>query len=289
MVNKTELTKLPYKRLFDIAANLCDDKFKGIYNGKNVHKEDINYVLKRANDYNVNKLLFASGIIEDAHSSYSLSKLSDNYYITIGTHPCMSSEANKDCVSNSSNKDMSDDQMFQNYYNNMSELIKKYKDKCIAVGECGLDYDRLHYSPKEVQIKHFPIHFELAKEHNLPMYLHNRNTEGDFVKIVKENRHKFSNGVVHSFTDSENELKACLDLDLYIGVNGCSLKTINNMEVVKKIPLDRILLETDAPYCDIKTTHDSYKYVDTYFDRVKKDKYKEGYMTKERNEPCMIM
>ena len=76
------------------------------------------------------------------------------------------------------------------------------------------------------------------------MYLHNRNTGGDFVKIIKENRHRFSTGVVHSYTDSLEEMKQLLDLDLYIGVNGCSLKKPENIEFIKHIPIDKIMLET---------------------------------------------
>ncbi len=140
------------------------------------------------------------------------------------------------------------------------------------------------------QLKWFPKHFNLAKETGLPMYLHSRNTENDFFKITKENRHKFSTGVVHSFTESEELLNQYLSLDLYIGVNGCSLKTKENIEVVRKIPLDRIMIETDAPYCDIRNTHASFPLVKTQFkDRIKKEKMNRGLICKDRNEPCMIM
>lgn len=81
------------------------------------------------------------------------------------------------------------------------------------------------------------------------MYLHNRNTGDDFYNIVKENRHRFSTGVVHSFTGTADEVKRIVELDLYIGVNGCSLKTQENIDTLKTIPLDRIMLETDSPYC----------------------------------------
>lgn len=93
---------------------------------------------------------------------------------------------------------------------------------------------------------------------------------------------------MHSFTEDENVLNQYLSLDLYIGVNGCSLKTKENCEVVKKIPLDRIMLETDAPYCDIRSTHSSFGFVKTTFDKVKKEKMKKGLICKDRNEPCMI-
>jgi TatD DNase family protein len=81
------------------------------------------------------------------------------------------------------------------------------------------------------------------------MYLHNRNTGNDFYDIVKQNRSKFSSGVVHSFTGPLDELKKILELDLYVGINGCSMKTSENLEVLKHIPLDKIMLETDSPYC----------------------------------------
>jgi len=65
------------------------------------------------------------------------------------------------------------------------------------------------------------------------MYFHSRSTQGDFEKIVKENRKRFSKGLVHSFTGTQKELNELLDLGLYIGVNGCSLKTQANLDVAK--------------------------------------------------------
>lgn len=115
------------------------------------------------------------------------------------------------------------------------------------IGECGIDYDRLRCASKKQQLLVFRKHFELAEHFKLPLYLHSRNTGSDFNQIVKENRHRFPGGVVHSFTGTIDELKELLDL--FIGVNGCSLKTYDNLEMVKSIPLDKLLLETDAPYC----------------------------------------
>ena len=93
------------------------------------------------------------------------------------------------------------------------------------------------------------------------MYLHSRNCKDDFVNIVSKNRDRFPGGVVHSFTGCKEELEYLLDMDLYIGVNGCSLKTEENLEVTKLIPLDRIMLETDSPYCEIRNTHASRKFL----------------------------
>jgi TatD DNase family protein len=78
-------------KLFDIAANLCDEKFKGIYHGKKYHEDDTEDVIKRAHNFNVEKMLFASGSIDDLHDSYSLASKGNDYYTTIGIHPCRAS------------------------------------------------------------------------------------------------------------------------------------------------------------------------------------------------------
>jgi TatD DNase family protein len=78
-------------KLFDIAANLCDEKFRGIYNGKRYHVDDTDDVLKRASEYNIYKMLFAAGHYEDVEESFKLSAKSEHYYITIGVHPCRAS------------------------------------------------------------------------------------------------------------------------------------------------------------------------------------------------------
>jgi len=163
----------------------------------------------------------------------------------------------------------------------------------VAIGECGLDYDRFTYADKETQLRVFPGHFDLAKKFGLPMYLHSRNTEGDFVRMVRDNRDKFSSGVVHSFSGDKEELEQLVALDLYIGINGCSMKTEENLEVVRAVPLDKLMLETDCPYCDIRNSHASKKYVKTEIKKVDKKKFKgpeeSEAVCKDRNEPCTMI
>ena len=169
----------------------------------------------------------------------------------------------------------------------MDEYCGEIKDRLVAIGECGLDYDRFNYASKEQQLAVFPHHFDLAEKHKLPLYLHNRNTGDDFFDIVAKNRDRFGSGVVHSFTGTAEEAKRIVDLNLFIGVNGCSLKTEENLEVLKTIPVDRIMLETDAPYCGIGNSYAGAKLVKTKFPM--KNKPTEGYLLKGRNEPCRIV
>jgi len=80
---------------------------------------------------------------------------------------------------------------------------------------------------------------------------------------------------------------------LYVGVNGCSLKTEENLEVVKQIPLERLMLETDGPWCEIRPSHASYKFLNKDESppaprQVRRDRFKKGFMVKGRNEPCNI-
>ena len=145
----------------------------------------------------------------------------------------------------------------------MEKLIQQHRSTIVAIGECGLDYDRLHFSPKKDQLAAFPIHFRWAKKYDLPLYLHSRNCAEDFMTILKQNINQSGSirGVVHSFTGTKSEMRDIIDLGLFIGLNGCSLRTKENIEVVREIPLDRILLETDAPYCSISKTSAGYGFI----------------------------
>lgn len=179
------------------------------------------------------------------------------------------------------------------YFNALHQLIENNKEKVVAIGECGLDYDRLHFCPKEVQLKYFEKQLELASITQLPLFLHCRNAAADLVEILEKNRDKLPKniGVVHSFDGSNEEANRFLELGFHIGINGCSLKTESNLDVVRQIPIDKLMLETDAPWCEIRPTHASAKYLKDKSLQVasfKKEKWKSGAMVKGRNEPCNI-
>lgn len=123
--------------------------------------------------------------------------------------------------------------------------------ECVrAIGECGLDYNR-DFSPRDVQRRCFAQQLELARELDMPVFLHTRDAFTDFAAILKEHRAHIKNAVVHCFTGSGEELEACLDMGCCIGITGwiCDERRGRGLvELVKKIPADRLMLETDAPF-----------------------------------------
>lgn len=121
------------------------------------------------------------------------------------------------------------------------------KPKVVAVGECGLDYFYNH-SAKEDQFKALRFQIELAIEHDLPMIFHIRDAFEDFWPIYDS--YKNVRGVVHSFTATQKELDEALSRGLYIGINGIMTfsKNEDQLTAVKMIPIDKMLIETDAPF-----------------------------------------
>lgn len=119
--------------------------------------------------------------------------------------------------------------------------------KVVAVGECGLDYFYAHAS-KADQLKLLTLQLDLAMQANLPVIFHVRQAFDDFWPIYE--RYKGLRGVLHSFTDSQANLERALGHGLYIGVNGIATFTKDESQkaMYKAIPLDRLLLETDAPF-----------------------------------------
>lgn len=117
--------------------------------------------------------------------------------------------------------------------------------------------------------------------------MHMRAACDDFIRIIRMHRHRFNDGLVHSFTGTLEEAQQILAQNLYIGINGASLRTPENLQVVKQIPLDRIMIESDAPWCDIRKSHAGYPLAKTYFNAVDKAKYnaEDDLIVKSRNEP----
>lgn len=130
-----------------------------------------------------------------------------------------------------------------------------------AWGETGLDFNRM-YSPRKVQEHWFIRQLELGAELQLPMIFHERDSRGRFLEILRANWHPDRKGVVHCFSGSASDLKAYLDMGLYIGITGIlTLKERGQAlrKMVQNIPAERLLVETDAPYLTPTPERNKYR------------------------------
>jgi len=125
-----------------------------------------------------------------------------------------------------------------------------HRPEVVAIGECGLDYFR-NFSPQEAQRSAFHRQLELAARVGKPVFLHERDAHEDFVAILREHRAKLIGGVAHCFTGTQPQLLRYLELDMAIGITGwiCDERRGAHLApLMKEIPADRLLLETDGPY-----------------------------------------
>lgn len=259
--------------MIDIGANLTDDMFQGIYNGTVRHHSDMDAVLFRAREAGVTRIMVTAGTLTQSHEALELVRGHPMLVSTVGVHPTRCNELQGD---------------MDHHLDQLSDVITRGNGKVVAVGECGLDYDRTQFCDIETQQRGYEAQFKLAERHSLPMFLHNRNTGDDFVTITKRNRARFSTGVVHSFTGSMEEMESLVAMDLFIGINGCSLKTEDNLRVAAAVPSDRLMIETDSPYCEIRSTHAGYSKVRSRWPAKDKKKFEEGSCVKGRCEPCYL-
>ncbi|KAJ6169494.1 hypothetical protein N7497_002337 [Penicillium chrysogenum] len=270
-------------RYVDIGINLSDPVFRGEYHGKQAHEDDLDDVVQRARDVGCSKFMVTgSDLVESKHAVNIASKYPGFCYATVGVHPCQA-------------------KLFDEYPGGPSKMLEELRalaiestqsGHAVAFGEIGLDYDRLFLSPKEPQLKYFEAQLDLAVEIQLPLFLHSRAASEDFERLLAPRLAKLpKRGLVHSFTGTMDEMNRMIALGLDVGVNGCSMKTEENLEVVKAIPLDRLQIETDGPWCEIRPSHASAKHLNGAPDlpkAVKKEKWQKGCMVKGRNEPVAI-
>ena len=255
----------------DAGANLLDSMYQGTYHSKERHEPDLDIVLQRAYDKGVHKIVSLAGTIKESEELMELicnldsnnDGSSDKVQVfgTVGVHPTRCGEVFADEIVSSTDyeEDTSTwvpktESQLNDIKQQLINLATKGKESSdiVAIGECGLDYARLQFCPKDIQQLGLRAQLEVAASTNLPLYLHNRESGDDLYEILSEYKDKLSNdgnkgirGIVHSFDESIGIAKQFMSLGLYIGINGCSLKTEENLSVAKQIPLDRLILETD--------------------------------------------
>ena len=222
----------------------------------------------------------------DLQESKNAIKLANEYpglcYATVGVHPCAAKS-------------------FEAHPGGPGALLEELRSlaqeardagTAAAFGEIGLDYDRLHFCDKETQILYFEKQLELACELDMPLFLHSRAAAADFERLLKARLDRLpKRGLVHSFTGTVEEMRGIVALGFDVGIDGCSLKTEENLIVVKEVPLERLQIETDGPWCEMRPSQASAKFTadaPPLPKAVKKEKWSQECMVKGRNEPCTI-
>lgn len=205
------------KNIFDSHAHYDDESFNS----------DRDELLCSLSSNGVSYIITCGCDLESSIKSKELAEQYEFIYFAAGFHP--------ENLEGSSLSDLE----------KIKELAKS--EKCVAIGEIGLDYHWMA-SPKETQKKFFKEQIKLAQELSLPVIVHDREAHADTYEILGDMK---PNGVLHCFSGSANDAKRLVEQGMYIGFNG--IVTFKNarksIEAAKAIPLDRILLETDCPYC----------------------------------------
>jgi len=201
--------------VIDVGANLTHASFR----------EDLPEVVARARKAGVTSMVVTGTTVEESREAAGIAERFE-LYSTAGIHPHHA-------------KDFKD--------TNELRSIAAHP-RVVAIGECGLDFNR-NYSPHPAQEDCFTAQLELGMELKKPLFLHSRDAHPRFSEIL--GKFKPEKAVAHCFTGEREELRAYLDLGLYIGITGwiCDERRGKHLlDLVREIPRDRLLLETDSPY-----------------------------------------
>ena len=205
----------------DIACNFTSDRFDN----------DLDEVINQAIVNNITKFGLICSRLSDIDKLLEIyNRYSKDMFFTIGVHPHHANEINEE------------------YLKKLKEVINNNNPH--AIGETGLDFFR-NLSTYEEQIFAFEEQIKIAIYTNKPLFLHQRDSHDDFIKILRKYSSDINKSVVHCFTGTKEQLNDYLELDCYIGVTGWICDAKRNVELrktIKNIPLERLMIETDCPY-----------------------------------------
>ena len=205
--------------LIDIGANLTHPAFHS----------DLPQVLERARGAGVTAIVVTgTSVAESLNALKASNAYPETVFATAGVHPHHARECDESTIP--------------------ALRVLAQQPRVVAIGECGLDFNR-NYSPHPDQEKWFLAQLELAIEVKKPLFLHSRDAFPRFPDLLMQ--YKLPKAVAHCFTGNRQELHAYLDLGLYIGITGwiCDERRgAHLLELVRDIPADRLMLETDSPY-----------------------------------------
>jgi TatD DNase family protein len=206
--------------------------------------------------------------------------------VTIGVHPYHAVEA-----------DEGGEEYYQSLSQSITTTIKEEEHLLSAFGELGLDYDKLADAPKDVQIRVFKRQLDMivSEGWKLPLFLHCRAAFEDFVAILGPymDRLPIRSGLVHSFVGTTEQMQTIIAMGLQVSVNNFAFRDRDSLNMITQVPLDKLQIETDAPWGDIQPSSEVAKaYLKNTtkwsWGNKKKDKFSMGDMVKERNESCSM-
>jgi len=208
-------------QLIDIGANLTHNSFS----------HDLPQVIADATSVGVSTMIVTGASDEGNREAQQLvEQYPQQLFATAGVHPHHAGD----------------------YTGSSDVLIRELvvTGQVVAVGECGLDYNR-NYSPHPAQREVFEAQLKIAAENHMPVFMHLRDAYDEFVEILSDYRSELPAAVAHCFTGTEEELEGLLAMDLHIGITGwiCDERRGHHLrEFIHKVPPDRLMIETDAPY-----------------------------------------
>jgi TatD DNase family protein len=217
----------------DTHCHIHDQEFSSTY------KKSIETLITEAAEVGVTRFICVGTNAASSEAAVEFARMHQQAYATLALHPHEVSEKSPT--------------LLEEEFEQLKLLLVEDVTRIVAIGECGLDY---YYHPEE-QVQQdqqvlFRKHLDLALQYDLPLIFHIRNAFDDFFKILDEYaaEGKKIRGVVHSFSAHLDQLHGSLERGLYIGLNGIMTFTRddNQLAAAKAVPLDRLVLETDAPF-----------------------------------------
>lgn len=288
---------------------MLDDMYQGVYNGRECHAPDVDAVLRRAHAHHVSHVIVTAGTVQETTDALAFCAARAGQpdlpalYSTAGVHPTRCRDLDAAGVAA------------------LAETVAAHGrhvgGRIVALGECGIDHDRLHFCPAAAQAAGFEVQLRGlagpgAGALPLPLFLHYRGDSSSaagtvFFDVLQRTRGLWGarGGVVHSFTGTADDVARIVELGLAFSVNGVSFRTAESIAASTLIPAERLLLETDAPWCDIRPTHPSFPLLQAARARLlaregddnsdlapiptcRRDRFRDGCAVKGRNEPATI-
>jgi TatD DNase family protein len=196
-----------------------------------LYSEDLTDVIAQAVNHNVKKIVTIGVDVLSSQRAVKIAQKYEEVFAAIGVHP----------------HDV--DHLNDEDYTNLRTLYQKHQKQIVGYGEIGLDYVKMHSDPSNQRL-HFAKQLDLARELHLPIIVHNREAETDTLQILQSQPPLSHGGIMHCFSGNCEFAKQIIDLGMMISIPG--IVTFNNAktlhEVVRNVPLEHIIIETDGPF-----------------------------------------